>query len=462
MAGTDTISLAGTSARSTDLGAELKTIAVLSVPMMAAQGGLMLMGVVDTLMVGRVSALELSGVALGNSVAGVIVVFGIGLAMGIEPLVSQAKGAGDPARGRAWMWQGIYLCTLVSLPLAVLTALSTLAFEPMGIDPEIAARAAGYIWSRVPGIVANCLYAVLRSYLSANGKPRPVLVAVSAANVLNVILDYVLIFGLFGLPALGAVGAGLATSLAWIFMTLVLAYSVKKLPVAPGGSVARPKRSSREMAAIARIGWPIGLQISAEVGIFTLVSALIARFGAVQLAGHQIAITLASLSFMGAVGIANSGTARVGYWIGAGESLLARRSGFLSIALGGTFMGLCGVAYAIFRQPLAELFAPNDPDAAAFGARLLLIAAAFSVSDGMQSVAAGVLRGAGDTKWTLYANMIGHWTIALPLALWLGHALGWGSIGYWWGLTVGLTAVAAILTTRFFVLSSRTMLRVEG
>jgi MATE family multidrug resistance protein len=443
---------------------ELKTIIELALPMMLAQGGLMAMGVVDTLMVGRVSSLEMSAVALGGSIAGVIVVFGIGLAMGIEPLVSQANGAGDPARGRAWMWQGLYLCALISIPLAILTAVSTLLLEPLGIPRDIAERSNMYVWGRMPGILANCLYAVLRSYLSALGRPRPVLFAVLAANVLNVFLDWILIFGLLGLPALGGTGAGIATSIAWTFMTIVLAVAIARMPVPGTPSQAPISRRMRyeDMATISRIGWPIGMQIAAEVGIFALVSALIARFGDVQLAGHQIAITVASLSFMAAVGIANATTARVGHWIGAEDSPMARRAGFVGIVLGGSFMAACGLSYLIFREPLATLFAPNDPAAAAVGADLLVIAAAFAIFDGIQAVSAGALRGAGDTRWTFYANAIGHWLIALPMAIYLGHERGLGTVGYWWALTAGLIGAAAILTARFVVISKKQMARVEA
>jgi MATE family multidrug resistance protein len=437
---------------------ETKTIVSLALPMMGAQAGLMTMGVVDTLVVGRVSSLEMSGVALGNSIAGVIVVFGIGLGMGIEPLVSQALGAGDRIRAREHMWQGVYLCMLASIPLALLTALATLVLEPFGVPADIAEVASDFLWSRVPSVFATCLFSSLRSYLTSIGQPRPIVIAVVVANVFNVFADLILVFGWFGLPAMGGVGAGLATSASYGLMALILAYGVRNMRL----DGVNKKLNTRDMMRIVKLGGPIGLQISTEVSIFTFVSALIARFGVVALAGHQIALTLASLSFMGAVGLANATTARVGYWIGANDTKQARRSGLIGIALGGGFMGVCGVFYAFAREPLASLFAPNDPAAAAFGAKLLLIAAAFSVCDGMQAVSAGALRGAGDTKWTFYANAIGHWFVAFPLALWLGHTLELGAPGYWWALTVGLTGVAAILILRFLRLSSRTIARVEA
>lgn len=437
---------------------ELKTIVALAIPMMGAQAGIMTMGVVDTLIVAQVSSLEMAGVALGNSIASVIVVFGIGLGMGIEPLVAQALGAGDRRRAREHMWQGVYLCLLVSLPLSIITGLATLLLEPFGVPADIAKIASDFLWSRVPSVFFVCVFASLRSYMTAIGNPRPMVIAVVAANLFNLVADYWLVFGGLGMPALGGVGAGIATSISYGLMAVILAYSVRAMPI----DGVNTKMVSRDMWKIFKLGAPVGLQISTEVSIFTMVSALIARNGVVQMAGHQIALTLASLSFMGAVGIANATTARVGYWIGAEDTKSARRSGLIGIALGGAFMGTCGVVYALARNPLAWVFAPDEPEVAAFGARLLLIAAAFSVCDGMQAVSAGALRGAGDTRWTFYANAIGHWVFAFPLAIWLGQTKGMGAVGYWYALTVGLTGVAAILIARFLKLSSRPMLRVEA
>lgn len=441
---------------------ELRAILVLALPMMVAQGGLMAMGVVDTLVIGRVSSLDMAGVALGNSVAGVIIVFGVGMAMGIEPLVSQSLGAGDPVRARAWLWQGMYLAVLVSIPLVILTALATQAFLPIGISPEMAAKTSAYLWARLPGIVFNCACSALRAYLTSIGRPRPVLIAVVAANVLNLLLDLVLVFGFMGSPSLGVLGVGAATSAAWIFMALVLFRSVRRMPVVAGDASqdAFVKPSRQAIRMIAGLGWPIGLQISIEVGIFTLVSALIARMGEVQLAGHQIALTLASFSFMCAVGIAIATSARVGFYVGASNTAMARRTGILGIAIGGAFMGVAGLLYALLRHPLAAEFAPTDPDAQRAGADLLVIAAIFAVSDGVQVVSAGALRGAGDTRWPFFANLAAHWVVGLPIALYLGHSLSMQSAGYWWGLTAGLFGVAITLTLRFLRLSSRPIVRI--
>lgn len=441
-----------------DLLRETRLILRVAAPLMLAQGGLMTMGVMDTFVVGRVSPLDMAAVALGNGVAGLFIVFGVGLGMGIEPLVAQAHGARDPRRARHAMWQGLWLASLIAGPLTLSAWLSTFLFKAVGVPSEIADLAAAFLASRLPGIAFNCVYAVLRSYLSNIGCARPVLISVILANLLNAVLDVVLILGWFGSPRLGAVGCGWATSTAWAFMSMFLVFVIRRNPLPVGdGTVTHgfAKPDKKELRRIFTLGWPIGLQISLEVGVFTAVSTLVSRFGEAQLAGHQIAITLASATFMAAVGVAIATTAQVGFHIGAGDPGRARRSGFLGIGLGALFMAGAGLTFWIFATQLAGLFAPNQPAVVEIGATLLGIAAVFAVSDGVQAVAAGALRGAGDTRWPFYANLGAHWLLGLPIALYLGHVRGLGTAGYWWGLTAGLTGVAAILLARFHALSRR-------
>jgi MATE family multidrug resistance protein len=434
---------------------ELRSILVLAAPLMLAQGGYMLIVVIDTLMLGRVSSLDVAALSLGNSVSGVIVVFGIGIGMGIEPLVSQAVGANEGDRARAWLWQGLYASIAAWLPVGLLTAVSMQLFEPLGVPVALAVRTRIYLWSSLPGLLLTCTYGVLRAYLSNLGRPVPVMRAIVWANLFHAGLSAVLVFGLFGAPALGAVGAGWSTSATYLLLVLILA-TASDLSLK-----TRTEARARDIGRVARLGWPIGVQLSMEVGIFTFVATQIARQGEVELSGHQIALTLASFSYMCAVGLANATTARVGYRVGAGDTSAARRAGLLGIGAGAVFMAVCGSAYAIFHARLAELFAPADPSAQVVGSKLLLIAAAFSVCDGIQTVSAGALRGAGDTRWPFYSNVIAYWLFALPLAIELGQARGLGSAGYWWALTAGITAVAVILLLRFAWLSKRPIGRVE-
>lgn len=435
--------MSGTAQKGTALGDEVRALLRIGAPMMVAQGGLMAMGVVDTFMIGRVSSADMAAVALGNGVAGILVVFGVGVGMGIEPLVAQAHGAGEPRRARSWLGQGIWTAAIMALPLCLLTALSVWALDTVGIDPSIIAPAGAYLWARVLGIGFNCIYAPYRSYLTAIGVTRPILLAVVLANIANAGLDAWFLFGL----DMGAMGVGLATSLCWILMIFVAGlaeyYAAGKVRVDLKPDVQRIKK-------IFSLGLPIGLHFSLEVGVFAAVSVLIGRLGAVQLAGHQIAISLASFVFMVAVGVAVAATARVGFHVGAGSLEMAKTTGALSMLLGAMLMGSGGAIFLFLGAPLSQFFAPTDPQAQAVGVELLKIAAAFSICDGVQVVAAGALRGAGDTRSPFIANAIGHWIVGLPAGVGLVLWFDLGAEGYWWGLTIGLTFVAVALGIHFF------------
>ena len=434
---------------------QTRSLLSLSAPIMVAQGGLVALGITDTFMIGQVSSVEMGGVALGNIITLVFLVFGLGLAMGIEPLASQANGAGETDDAFRWFQQGVWVAMLSSLPVVGLVVGCLLALPALGVSEAIIGATAPYVWLRMPSIPFNSMYGASRSYLTSVQRTRPVALAVVVANVANVGLDYYFLFVL----DLGAGGIGAATSICWALM-FGIATAAAYMGRPPGVRFfCRPDVA--QIQRIFRIGWPIGLMFMAEVGVFSFVGLLVARMGAVDLAGHQIAITLASFTFMCAAGLAVGTTSLVGNHVGAGDTASARRVGGLGILLGGLFMGLGGVLFWLFDTPLARLFSPTDETVVRVGADLLRIAALFSVSDGLQVVSAGALRGIGDTKWSFYANTGAHWLVGLPLGLYLANLAGFGVRGLWLGLTVGLTGVAIILTYRFFRLTRAPVERVE-
>ncbi len=420
----------------------------IAAPLMASQAGQVLMGVVDTFIVGRVSAEDLGAVGLGNNVVMVIAGFGLGLIMGLESFVSQARGRGDESAALAWLRQSVWLSLIVGLPLSLAALLPLALFTWGDVDPEVAALASAYVWARLPGHVFTLLFTSYRSFLAASGKTRPILWAVAIANVANLFLDVVLVWG-FGL---GAVGVGLATSTCWLVM---LAVAVPAVRVSYGAAFRFGDPSNRPdppaLRSLARIGAPIGSQFALEVGIFAMVSVLVGREGPEALAGHQIALTMAALTFMMAMGLSIAATARVGYHVGRKNLREARRSAFLALGWSVALMSAGGLVFALFGEPIARLFAPDEPVVVQMGARLLLIAAVFSVSDGAQAVSGGILRGLGDTSYSFWANMVGHWVIGLPVAMALGLSAGLGAEGYWWGLVAGLSAVAVALVLRFVI-----------
>jgi multidrug resistance protein, MATE family len=321
----------------------------------------------------------------------------------------------------------------------------------------------------MPGLVPMFFFVGARAYLQAAGRVQPLFVATVAGNVFNLVADLIFVFGgatlpswtgpLRHVPAMGAAGAGLATSLAMLVQGTILGYSAWA-HAGPGASRTRRLPRLSDLQKAAQVGLPVGLQMGAEVGVFALAGLLAGRFGAEALAAHQVALALASLTFCVAIGIGSAGSVRVGLAIGRGETEGVRRSGMVAFALGATVMSVFAIAFFLAPGGIARLLT-DRPEVLATAIPLLGVVAVFQISDGAQGIGAGILRGAGDTLFAFLANLVGHYLVGLPLAIWLGIALHQGVVGLWWGLCAGLTSVALGLFTRFWRLSSRPIERLE-
>jgi MATE family, multidrug efflux pump len=443
--------------------AELGALLRLAFPLAVASSGQAAMGLVDAAVCGRAGAVVLAGAGLGNVLFLALAVAGMGLMMGLDPLVAQAFGASDARGARRLLWQGTWLALAAGALIALPSALVPLALRPLGIEDVVAREAGRFVWIRLPSLPAVLFFVAAKSYLQGLGLTRAVLLSTLLANVVNLALDLLFVLGgaglpawagpLRGLPPLGAAGSALATSAVTIVQALFLAAAVRATPVEGGvAGQRRPRRS--EILHAARVGAPIALHLAAEVGLFALVGFLAGRLGRTPLAAHQIAVALASTTFTFAVGIGSAGGTRVAWAVGAGDTALARRAGLTAFAAGAATMSFFGVLFLALSGPLARLMT-SDPSVAPVAATLLSVAAAFQISDGIQAVGAGVLRGAGDTRYTFGANMLGHWAVGLPVAIALGLGAGLGIFGLWWGLCAGLSAVGAALLVRFLRLSSR-------
>jgi multidrug resistance protein, MATE family len=429
---------------------ELKSLIRLAVPLAAAQAGTQLMGLVDVAVLGRLGARELAGSGLANAVFFAFSIIGMGMVFGVDPLIAQAVGAGDRVRARRVLWQGIWLALIVSGVLTLVLFAGAIALPLIGSEPELIAPARTYLLIRLTSLVPFLLFFVMRSYLQAHGVTRPMVLSMIVANVFNLIADIALVFGIPGwIPAMGVAGAAIATVLCAILQTVMVGYAVRRIKV-EGHFDHRPDRAAILQAV--RVGVPIALQMGAEVGIFALVALLASRLGTLQLAAHQLVIGLASFTFTVALGVASAASVRVGIGIGARDALGTRFAGHVAFLCGAAVMGASALAFAIFPRPLARLVTDQENVILA-AIPLMLVAAVFQLSDGAQAVGAGVLRGAGDTKYASIANLIGHWLIGLPVALFLGFRMKLGIVGLWWGLCVGLTVVAVLLFMRFERLS---------
>jgi multidrug resistance protein, MATE family len=439
---------------------ELSALVRLSWPIMVAQLGVMTMGLVDTAVLGRVSAVELAGAAIGRSVGFAAVAPSMGIAMALEPLASQAVGAGEHGRAWAALQATLRGILVVTAPLIAISLGIVWSLERFGVDPEVASRARSYTLTQSPGMVLAMMYLAHKTFLQANEKTRPALVGAIVANLINLVVcnllvrgdDFLSGMGLppLGLPRMGAFGAGIAFSIANAVLLAV---------VARASGFFRPMQASEPIAvrSVARLGLPVGLQLLAEIGVFSLGTVLVGRFGSVAVSAHQVALGLASFTFMGGVGFSGGTAVRVGYAVGEGRS--PRRAGLLGIGCGAGFMLACGVVFATIPAPLVKLFT-RDPDVVSLGVRLMVVVAAFQLFDGLQVVSGGALRGAGDVRFPFIATVLAHWAVGFPLAIVFGFVLHGGVLGIWWGLFSGLVAVAALLVLRFVWRSRGVLTRV--
>jgi MATE family multidrug resistance protein len=426
---------------------EFRPLVRLAVPVVVTQLGLMLMGVVDTMMVGRLSAQALGAVALGNVYFFALAVIGMGTLMALDPIVSQARGAGDePAIARG-VQRGVLLALLVTLPTMAGFCFVRPALRAIGQPAELIPGASTYIFLVIPGLLPFFLFIVFRQTLQALGRIAPIVWVTLGANLLNAGLDWALIFGHLGAPSLGVAGSAIATSFSrWVLAAALLLAGWKEL-----WPRLRPWRpESTDLAALgrmARLGVPIGIQMFFEYGVFGLVGALMGRIGTTAVAGHQIALNLAAVVFMVPQGIGAAAAVLVGRAIGAEDLPGARRAALGAILLGGGFMVGSGLLFVLAPGSLARWYTP-DVGVLSVAISLIVLGGFFALFDGLQAVCIGILRGIGDTRAPVVLSLLGYWVIGLPVSVLLGFRTGLGPAGLWWGLVLGLAVTAFVLLLR--------------
>jgi MATE family multidrug resistance protein len=426
--------------------------------------GLMLLGVVDTAILGRYHVDALAGGGVANSLVFFVSCIGMGVVMGLDALIPQAIGAGRHGDTRHLLHDGLKTALWVGLPLSLLVAASPLVLPLLRVEANVAHQAELYVWTRSFGVALFLVQVTLRSFLQAHGVTRPLIVAVIVGNAANALFDWVLVFGDagladLGLPAiglgpLGVVGAALATIIVQGVTVTVYLWAARAVLA----GIPRTPRPAPSIRKIIRLGLPVGLQFAAEVGVFALAALLAARMGTLPAAGHQVAINLASFTFAMALGVGAAVAVRVGHAVGAEDHRLAWRRGAIGLSTGLVAMSLGAIVFLAIPAELARLFT-SDQEVIAAAVPLIRIAAVFQLSDGAQAIAAGALRGAGDTRAAFVANLIGHYGVGLGISLALGFSLGMGAPGLWWGLSAGLTATALALVLRFRHLTSRPIAR---
>ena len=426
---------------------EVRPLLALAAPVILAEIGWMAMGLVDTIMVGPLGPAAIGAAGMGSSVFTAIVIFGMGLMLGLDTFVSHAYGGRRLAECLEWLHHGVWLAVVVGPLLMAATWLTSTTLNWWGLHPEIRVLVQPYLRDISFGALPLLLYAGFRRYLQGLHVVRPVMLALITANVVNAGANWVLIYGHLGFPALGVEGSAWATNLARVYMASFLYVAIRVVHRQRGD--AHPHVPLRldwvRMRRLIALGLPAASQIALEVGGFAAATAMAGKLDPISSGGHQIAMNLAGLAFMVPLGLASASAVRVGHALGAGDPVRARRAGWTALAIGGTLMVAIGLSLLTFREPLLRVFT-DDARLVAVGVELLAIAAAFQLFDGVQAVATGVLRGAGDTRTPVMFNVLGYWVLGLPVGYSLCFRYGWGVKGLWLGLSAGLILVSLALT----------------
>ena len=438
----------------------------IAVPVVLAELGWMAMGVVDTIMVGPLGPAAIGAAGVGTAMHLGFAIFGMGVLLGLDTLVSQAYGSRDIKECHRWLFDGVTLAMLMSVPVTGLCLLLLWALPSLGFHPEVLVLLRSYfaiiLWS-TPFLLG---FAALRRYLQGMQIVAPIMFALVSANLMNAAANWILIHGHYGFPRMGVAGSACATLISRIYMLIVLIVAVWWYD--RGATFAKASTSAKATAdgssdrlrdgvwdvprtidrarlwILLRLGLPAASQVTAEVGVFALATALAGTLDPISSASHQIALNLAGVAFMIPLGLGSAGAVKVGHAVGAGDPARAEASGWMAIALGAAFMITSGLLFFAIPHVLIGLFT-TDPAVLSVGTSLLGLAAIFQLFDGIQGVVTGTLRGIGDTRTPMVVNLAAHWLLGLPVSYTLCFVVGWGVWGLWIGLSLGLIVTGVIL-----------------
>jgi len=411
----------------------------LALPVVMAELGWMAMGVVDTVMVGRLSPEAIGAVGVSSNLFMGLVVFAMGLMLGLDTLVSQAFGAGRLEECHRWLLHGMVMSGVISIPTTLVIFAITRQLGGWGVDPAVLALTQPYLdvlaWSVLPLL----LYAAFRRYLQGMGVVRPIMIALIASNISNLFLNWVLVYGNLGAPAMGVRGSAWSTVVARVVMMGYLGLVIirRERNRRPGLLETSWRIERAWLQRLIALGFPAAGQLTLEVGVFAAATVLAGRLAPVDLASHQIALNISSVTFMVPLGVSAAGAVRVGHAIGRRDVHGAETSGWTALIIGVSFMAVAALVLIGAPRPLIGAFSSDD-GVLRVSTTLLQVAAVFQLFDGLQCVATGVLRGLGDTRTAMLWNLVAHWFLGLPFGYVLCFVANLGVAGLWWGLSTGL------------------------
>ena len=426
---------------------ELRAVLRLAGPVILAEIGWMAMGIVDALMVGPLGPAAIGATGMSGNLFIAVAIFGMGLMLGLDTLVSRANGAGDRAEGVRWLGHGLWLALVTSPVLLVVFYGVFATIGRWGINPEVLTLARPFLNTLALGLPPLLVYAACRRYLQGIHVVRPIMWALITANAVNALGNWLLIYGHWGFPAMGIIGSAWATNLARVYLAGFLWFAIRRTHRRWGAGIPRIGLSvtRARVMDLLRLGTPAAAQITLEVGVFSVASALAGRLTPVALGSHQITMNIVSVAFMVPLGLSSAAAVRVGHAMGARDYARAVHAGWASFAAVTGIMLAVALIFVTAAEPLLRLFT-RDAAVVAVGVQLLWLVAPFQWCDGAQAIATGVLRGLGDTRTPVLANVVAHWVLGLPLGYALCFWWGWGVTGLWLGLYVGLAIVGIALT----------------
>jgi len=441
------------------VGAELRQLSRLALPIVFTQLAQMGMSVADTVMAGRVSAVELAGVALGTVLYWPLMMLVSGTIMAITPSVSQLNGAGQRHEAGEVVRQALWIALAGGLLLIVALHNLTGLYTAVGVDPTALPVTEAYLRAMSFGVLPVLAYFCMRYLCDGLGWTIPAMAIAATALLLKIPLNYWFIHGGLGVPAMGGEGCGWSSAVVFCYQMLVMGFVVRFSRISEAGLFSRfstPRWS--EIRRLIMLGAPIGLATSFEFGVFSTMTLLIGRLGVDTLAAHQIATNVGGLTFMIPLALGMAASIRVGYNVGAGSLPAARRSGWVAIGSSFVFALFAAAVLVLFNDFIAGLYT-TEPGVLLVAAQLMFLVALYQPVDDVQGTAIGALRGFKDTRFPFLVAVCAYWLIGFPISWTLGfgyfESLDYGVYGYWVGLIVGLTVAAVVLVSRYVYLSRR-------
>ena len=435
--------------------AEARATLSLAWPLILAQLAQISLNATDTLMMGWLGPQSLAAGALAFNVYLAIYLFGLGVVTAVAPMVSQARGARQPRQVRRAVRQAGWAALIVGVPASLFLWQVRPFLLLLGQQPDIAAAAEGYMRALLWGLVPGLWYVVLRITVAAMGRPRAILPVAVVGLCLNALGNYALMFGHFGFPALGLVGAGISTAVVNVcMMAMLCGYVVTQRHLRRYALLVRWWRPDwPTLREVFRIGLPVGAGILAEAGLFAATAPMMGLIGTTQLAAHAIAMQYAAVAFMVPLGVSQAATIRVGLAAGARDRINVGRAGWVALSAGAVFTTITALLFWLAPWPLVALFLDLDQPAnvvvATMAVSLLAYAALFQLFDGAQVIGAATLRGLKDTRTPMLQAVFGYWVVGFTSCVLLAFPLGLGAAGVWIGLALGLAVVASLFLLRF-------------